>query len=155
MTQREREQEARRHLYRYAQDRREIEEYEQSVFGSPKHDESGIRGSGISDPTARLGVALAEPPQRLEHKRRWIAAIDDALDELRQTDVDAHGLAYICTRIYGLDGRRHKRRENRDASIKVALDCHLSVRALYYRLGIITNVVIAHAADHGCFEEKK
>lgn len=152
MTQREREREARRRLYRYAQQKREIEEYEQAVFGAPKHDKSGVRGPGISDPTARQGIALADPPRSITEKMRWVSAIEDALTELCEMDEgDAHGLVYICTHTYGMDGRRHKRRENRDTAIKIADDCHLSVRAMYYRLAVILNVVIYHATEHGCF----
>lgn len=153
MTQREREQEVRRRLYRYAQYSREVAEYKDALLtGSQHRDESGVRGSSIPDPVARLGIALADLPRYLAEKERWIGAIDDAMCELREMDAgDTHGLAYICTHIYGLDGRRHKKRENRDTAVKVADECHLSIRALYYRLGVIHNVVIFHAAENGLF----
>ena len=156
MTQREREQTVRRHLYKYAQYKRDIEDYEQAVFGTHSSDESGIRGSGISDPTARLGIALAEPPRAMVEKLRWVYAIDDALVELQDMDAgEKHGLVYIASHTYGLDGKRHKRKENRDTALKIASDCHMSVRALYYRLGVITNVVIFHAAERNCFDREK
>ena len=155
MTQREREQTARRHLYRYAQYVREVRQYEQSVLGAT-HNETGIRGSEISDPTARSGMALAEPPKDLGHKRQWIDAIDAAMDELAGMDgQDAYGYVHICTRMFGLDGQRHKRRENRDTALKISMDCNLSVRALYGRVNTIVNTVIYHAAELGLFEEKK
>ena len=68
MTQREREQVTRRHLYRYAQYVRDVQQYEQSVFGASPQNETGIRGSEISDPTARSGIALAEPPRAAIYK---------------------------------------------------------------------------------------
>lgn len=155
MTQRERERIARQHLYQYAKDKRELEEYARKVFAAPRHDETGIRGSVTADPTANAGIALADPPKHLQRKQKWIAAIDDAIHELIQTDDgDERGFTYICTRIYGLDGKRHSRRKNRDTALKIADDCNMSVRSLYYRLGIIVNVVIAHAVEHECFEDK-
>lgn len=156
MTQRDREQVVRRHLYRYAQYVREVEQYEQSVFGASQHNETGIRGSEISDPTARSGIALAEPPRSLEQKRRWIAAIDDTVIELERMDTDEeHGYAYICTHIFGLDGQKHKRKENSDTALRIAEDCNLSVRALYGRISTIINIVIYHAAELGLFEKGK
>ena len=155
MTQREREKTARRHLYGYALYVREIRQYERSVYGATRN-ETGIRGSEISDPTARSGMALAEPPADLQRKRAWIEAIDAAIDELRQMDAgNAHGYVYICTHIYGLNGQRHKRRENTETSLKVANDCTMSVAALYYRVKTIVSVVIYHAGQRGLFEEKK
>ena len=156
MTQREREQTARWHLYRYAQYVRELRQYEQAVFGAPQHDGTGVRGSEISDPTARSGIALAEPPPSLGQHRRWIDAIDAAMNELAGMDgTDGQGYVYICTRMFGLDGQRHTRRENRDTVLKISADCNLSVRALYGRVNTIVNTVIYHAAELGLFEEKK
>lgn len=155
MTQRDREKTARRNLYRYAQYVREIRQYEQSVF-SATHNETGIRGSEVSDPTARSGIALADPPVDLRHMRLWVYAIDAAMDELAGMDgQDTHGYVHICTRIFGLDGKRHKRRENRDTSVKIASECSMSVAALYCRVKTIVNVVVYHAAELGLFREKK
>ena len=149
MTQREREQEVRRRLYHYAAYRREIKEYTDDVLhGTPQHDDSGVRGSGISDPAARAGVALADMPPHLRDKQRWVDAIDDALKELQEMDgQDSRGLAYICTQVYGLDGRKRSGKNNVGLKNKVAYDCNLSISAMYYRIGVITTVVMFHAAD--------
>ena len=149
MTQKDRERIVRRHLYRYALYVRELRQYEQAVFGAPQHDGTGVRGSEISDPTARSGIALAEPPPSLGQHRRWIDAIDAAMNELAGMDgTDGQ-------RMFGLDGQRHKRRENRDTALKIAIDCNLSVRAMYDRAGTIINTVIYHAAKAGLFEAKE
>lgn len=156
MTQRDREQVARRHLYRYAQYVRDVQQYEQSVFGTSPQNETGIRGSEISDPTARSGIALADPPKALEQKRKWIDAIDAAMRELARMDAGAErGYTYICTHIYGLDGQKHKRKENSDTAAKIAEECFLSIRALYGRITTIVNIVIFHAAERGLFEKEK
>lgn len=156
MTQKDRERIVRRHLYRYALYVRELRQYEQAVFGAPQHDGTGVRGSEISDPTARSGIALAEPPPSLGQHRRWIDAIDAAMNELAGMDrTDGQGYVYICTRMFGLDGQRHKRRENRDTALKIAIDCNLSVRAMYARAETIINTVIYHAAKAGLFEAKE
>jgi len=156
MTQREREAEVRRRLYGYAKYKKELAEYVDDIFnGTKPHDESGVRGTGISDPSARGGIALADLPRHLADKQKWIYAIDSAIKELRDMDAgDSRGLVYICTHLYGLDGRRHKRRDNRDTAVKVADDCFMSVRSLYYRVRIILNVVLYHAAKNGCFGEQ-
>ena len=156
MTQKDRERITRRHLYRYTQYVREVRQYEQAVFGAPQHDGTGVRGSEISDPTARSGIALADPPRRLEQHRRWISVIDAAMDELAGMDgQDVHGYAYICMRMFGLDGQRHKRKENRDTALKISGDCNLSVRALYGRVSTIVDTVIYHAPNAGLFEAEK
>ncbi len=155
MTQRDRERIARKHLYRYAQYARDVRQYEQSVFGAT-HNETGIRGSEISDPTARSGIALAEPPKDLRSKRRWIEAIDASIIDLALMDGhDAYGYVYICTHMFGMNGQKHKRDENRETALKIAGDCNLSVRALYNRAGTIVNTVIYHAAGMGLFEDEK
>lgn len=156
MTQKDRERIARRHLYRYAQYVQEVRRYEQSVFGAPQHDGTGVRGSEISDPTARSGMALADPPPSLDQHRRWIDAIDAAMNELAGMDGgDANGYVYICVRMFGMDGQKHKRKENRDTALKIALDCNLSVRALYGRIGTIISTVVYYAAKAELFETKK
>ena len=149
MTQREREQEVRRRLYHYAQYKRELKEYEDDVLnGTPQHDDSGIRGTDISDPAARAGIALADMPKHLQEKRRWCEAIEAALGEMHQMDgQDRRGLAYICTQVYGLDGRKRFGKNNVGIKNKVAYDCNLSISAMYYRIGVITTVVMFHAAD--------
>lgn len=150
MTQKEREAEVRKKLYKYAAYRKDIEDYESIVYDSPKHDDSGVRGTDISDPTARIAVALANPPPNMRMKYLWVNAIDDALDEMELADDgNKRGLVFIATAIYGLDGKRHKKRKNRDTAIKVAMDCELSRSALYYRLTLISSIVMYHAILHG------
>ena len=149
MTQKEREREVRKRLYQYASYLKEVRQYEEDIlYGTPKHDESGVRGTDISDPTGRAGVRLANMPKDIEAKRAWVEAIDEALVEMRELD-DAHRLTYICTRVYGLDGRRHKRRVNRDMNIKIADEVHLSISALYLKLGMINKIVMYHATLRG------
>lgn len=149
MTQKEREREVRRRLYKYASYRKELKEYVDDIlYGTPSHDESGVRGTDISDPTGRNGVRLANLPKGLDEKWLWVEAIDDALTEMRDVD-DAHRLVYICKRVYGLDGRRHKRRVNRDMHIKIADEVHLSISALYGRLQTINKIVMYHATLRG------
>lgn len=146
MTQRERDREVRRRLYRYWAYRRDIDDYEQLIFGKPQMDESGIRSPGISDPTARIGMALACPPPLINEKYQWVAAIEDALAEMDETDYgDLKPLSYIAAKVYGLDGKRHKRRQNRDTAIRTALDCGLSRTTLYNRLDVIRSIVQYHA----------
>jgi len=147
MTQREREQEVRRRLYHYAAYRREINEYTDDVLhGTPQHDDSGVRGSGISDPAARAGVALADMPPRLQEKKAWVDAITMALNEM---DTE---LQYICIHVYGLTGKTHKKRENKETAVRVAEACSLSRASLYYRLRVIQSTVLYHAAKRGLFE---
>ena len=147
MTQKDREREVRRRLYQYASSRAEVETYEGDIiFGVPVFDESGVRGSGTGDPTARKGIALAEIPDDIIMKARWIDCINESLLEMKEEDAD---LVTIAVRIFGLDGRRHKRRANRELRFKVANEMNLSTSALYYKQTLITRIVMFHAAARG------
>lgn len=148
MTQKEREREVRRRLYKYASYKRDVLQFTEDIlYGTPSHDESGVRGTDISDPSGRAGTLLADMPAHLREKQKWIDAIDDAYDELVACDHgNKRGYAYVCNRIYGLDGRKKR------SVIAVSIECEISERAMYRRLNIITNIVCYHAAKNGLFQ---
>ena len=150
MNQRDREREIRRRLYEYASYKKDIDEYVDSIINStPSFDESGVRGTAVSDPTARAGVALANMPRDLETKQQWVEAIEEALAELQELDgSDTHGYVYICVRVFGMQ-RRHKKKKNREVAIKVAMDCNMALSTLYNRLAVVTKIVLFHATKRG------
>ena len=150
---RDREAEVKRRLYQYARYKGDIVEYFNEAFiTSTAFSLSGVHGTAISDRTANTAIAHIEVPNDILVKKQWVAAIEKALDELRSMDAadgNERGYVYICTRLYGLDGKRHNKRKNRDTAIKIADDCFISVRTLYYKMNVILKVVMFHVADEG------
>ncbi len=147
MTQKDREREVRKRLYQYASAKTEVELFEGDViYGAPVFDDSGVRGTGISDPTARKGISLAEIPEELILKAKWVECINDSLREMRAEYED---LVTVAVKIYGLDGHRHRKRKNRELRFKIADDLNLSMSALYYKQTLINRIVMFHAAARG------
>ena len=96
------------HLYRYQRHKREIEEHEASCFGHSQEDNEGIRGSEISDPTARGAISLVNPPLKIEAAQAWVKVIEIAWQEMTMIDKDS---AEVLEMFYGLNlpnGRKRR-----------------------------------------------
>lgn len=118
------------HLYRYQRHKREVEEYEAGCFDHSKEDNE-IRGSEISDPTARGAINLANPPQRIETAKGWIRVIETAWQEMTMIDKES---ATLLEMFYGLNlpnGR--KRKDSIRMVVKLMDELHISDRTFYYK----------------------
>ena len=114
-----------------------------------RHDESGIRGTYKSDPTARGGCMLADPPHRLAREWEWIDAINDAWAECMYLDKTAgregNGLAYTIERLFCLTGEPRPKEKNSEAVREIAEACGISERTVYDWRDYITGIVEFHA----------
>lgn len=146
MMQRDRERMVRYHLFRYAEHKKEIAEYEDDIlYGSKAIDISGVHGTWISDSTARKGMKLAEMPEEMIINSRWIEAIDCGLRELLKMDKgNDRGYAYICKHMYGIPNKRIQQ-----GTVRIAIECSLSRATVYTKLQTIMSVMIFHATSKG------
>lgn len=137
------------HLFRYSADRLELEDYyEQAFRKNGKHREAGVRGSFVSDPTARGGVMLAHLPPVLRIKADWCAAIEDALVECKVEDGDnLTGLAYIMKEYFCLFKEPRPKAKNGEAVDAICAACGIHHRSGFYsKVSKITDIVMYHAA---------
>lgn len=138
----EREAYVRRRLYAYREMCERKLAYSDKVFGHSGGDESGVRGTDISDPTARMAMAIADPPRRLKLEWMWIKVIDDALMEMMTYEGDR--LPYIADNVFCMHLPR-KKTENRKAMDILCDELSISRRTLYRRIDTIVRIVAYHA----------
>lgn len=145
-TQREREKITRRKLFCYARYAQDLADFEESiVFGARQFDITGIHGTGISDPSARKGIALADMTDEMKYKKAWIEAIDNGLEELARMDKgNDRGYKYICMHMFGIPTRRQM-----CGTVRIAIECNMARSTVYQRLQTILNVMIFHAGLKG------
>ena len=150
MTHKERVRRVKWQLSHYAQHKKELADYENDIlYGTPNHDNAGIRGSYVSDPSARKGIALTEMPKDLEEKARWCSAIEDGIRDLREQDKGKkHGLEYICMHAFGVPFKRQKH-----GTVRIAIDCETSRGTVYYNMQVIVNTMMYHAIKAGLLDK--
>lgn len=152
----ERNKEIHYHLYSYAAHKSDIEAYvSRAMRKTGRMNETGIRGSYISDPTARGGVMLAEFPKRLQKKADWVAVIEDAWAEcLAEDNGEPHGLAYLMERNFCLTGAPREKKLNEEAQKRICDECGISKSTFFARLAKITRIVEYHATQKGLFRDE-
>ena len=148
LTNKERERIVLSKLRRYPQYVRSRAEYrDRMLFGTARHDDSGVRGSGTSNPTEARGLSLANPPARLLTEWDWIEAIDEAREDLRLEDGGSdRGYVYIMERVFLTE---RKRSENKAAKEDVQKACGICHATFYKRISEIVNCVMYRASKKG------
>ena len=149
-TDRERHVHAR--LFSYAGYKKEIDEFFETALRqtAKQDDQSGVRGSFRSDPTARGGVMLADPPPRIREAMAWTRAIDDAWSECEMLDGgNPYGLAYLLERNFCLTGGPRPRSQNANARRRICEECGIAERTFYLWLDKVTSIAIYHASHAG------
>lgn len=146
---------ARRQLYAYYTDKQVVESFVASAARQTrKMGEDSIRGTYKSDPTARGGIMLAEPPPKIANKVAWIKVIEDAWAELHLDDqayrrVPSRGKAYVMERFFCLTQPPRRRERNNEARDTLCNECKIAVRTFYNWLSDITQAVIHQATLRG------
>jgi len=142
-------------LFGYYNDKQTVEEFiEAASHQTRKMSEDSIRGSYKSDPTARGGIMLADPPPKIAYKRAWIKAIEDAWAELHLEDhayrrVPERGKAYVMEKYFCLTRPQRRKTLNDEARDQLCSECGISVRTFYNWLSDITAVVMQQAIRRG------
>lgn len=146
---------ARKHLYAYYTDKQIVESFvEAASKQTRKMGEDSIRGTYKSDPTARGGIMLAEPPPKIASKVAWIKVIEDAWAELHLDDqayrrVPSRGKAYVMERYFCLTQPPRRKELNEIARDQLCNECKIAVRTFYNWLSDITQAVIQQAIRRG------
>jgi AcrR family transcriptional regulator len=146
---------ARKQLYAYYADKEAIESFiEAATRQTQKMDAEFVRGTYRSDPTARGGIMLADPPAAIRAKVEWVKTIEDAWAELHFEDhayrrVPEHGKAYVMEQFFCLTLPPRRKELNEEARDKLCAECGISVRTFYNWLTQITQCVIQHATRRG------
>ena len=148
VTNKERERIVLSKLRRYPQYVRSRSEYrDKMLFGSARHDDSGVRGSGTSNQTEARGLSLANPPARLLTEWNWIEAIEEAREDLRIEDGGSdRGYVYIMDQVFLTE---RKRSENKAAKEAVQNECGICHATFYKRISEIVNCVMYQASKKG------
>lgn len=150
MTREQKRKIAKEWLEKYRKNREIIDEWESEVSGGKKGDQSGIRGTSISDPTARIALKLAEPPRCIAEMREWVCAINDGWAELMCVDevkrMSGSGKAYLLEKYYGL---LEPIAENRAEEIMES--CSISISTFYVWLDDAVDTVVQHAIARKLF----
>ena len=148
LTNKERERIVLSKLRRYPQYIKNRAEYrDRMLFGTARHDDSGVRGSGTSNPTEARGISLANPPARMLTEWNWIEAIDEAREDLRLEDCGSdRGYVYILEQVFLTE---RKRSENKAAKEDVQKECGICHATYYKRISEIVNCVMYRASKKG------
>ena len=148
----ERERHVHARLFSYASYKREIDEFfETAMRQGARTSEPGVTNGGYkSDPTARGGVMLADPPPRIQEAMAWVRAIEDAWAECEMLDAgNPYGLSYLLERNFCLTGEPRPRRQNAHARRRICEACGIAERTFYLWLDKTTSIVIYHASRAG------
>lgn len=146
---------ARKQLYAYYLDKQVIESFvDKATRQTQKMGEEYVRGTYRSDPTARGGIMLADPPKDIRIKVEWVKAIEGAWAELHLEDqayrrVPSRGKAYVMEKFFCLTRPPRRRELNEETREQLCDECGISVRTFYNWLSQITNTVIHHATRRG------
>ena len=148
LTNKERERIVLSKLRRYPQYIKNRAEYrDKMLLGTARHDDSGVRGSGTSNPTEARGISLANPPARMLTEWNWIEAIEEAREDLRLEDGGSdRGYVYIMDRVFLTE---RKRSENKAAKESVQNECGICHATYYKRISEIVNCVMYRASKKG------
>jgi hypothetical protein len=147
----ERRKIAQAQAFRYYEMRQAINAYEAEAYRNlQRTDGSGVRSTFKTDPTARGGIMLADPPAHIIKAKNWVSAINDAWAECTLLDEgDERGYAYIIEQWFALDGNIRPREENKQTRERLIEECGLSRTGFYERLNTITDTIAYHASMKG------
>lgn len=146
---------ARGKLYAYYSDKQRIEAFiEAASKQTRKMGDDAIRGTYKSDPTARGGIMLADPPPKMANRIEWVKAIEDAWAELHLEDhayrrVPERGKSYVMEHYFCLTSPPRRKELNESARDKLCEECKISVRTFYNWLTQITQTVMQQAIRRG------
>lgn len=155
MTQRERRKIARRNAFRYQSYREEVRRYRAdylSTLRSPRTDAMpGSSSAGShSSPTEYYGIRLADMPESLRQKWKWVKAIEDAWSECLNEDAgDRHGLAFLLEKNFRLTGETSDDDHNSEVRETIMKESGISLATFYNRLEVVTDILVYHAAKRG------
>lgn len=147
----------RQKMFLYRQYKAEIEEYEQNAIDrTPVMDESGIHGTGISDPTAKSAAMLADVPKNLEEKKAWVDSIEQAKRRVEGWDkayeiVAGRGLSYVMTEYYCMNSEPRPKASNEQVRARLCEECQISESTFYRWLNKIDKAVWERAYKHKIF----
>lgn len=138
-------------MFQYSSYKQELASFETAALNQTvKISETGVRGSYISDPTARGGVLLAEPPPKVKEKYEWCAAIDEAHQDCLDEDMgNPFGLAYVMEKNFAIGGEPHPKAQNETYRKRICHDCNIAESTFYVWLKRITGHAIYRAAKRG------
>lgn len=139
-------------LYAYARHKQTIDDFVARAMrqNGKQWDSAGSRGTFRSDPAARGGMLLADPPPRIKSALDWCCAIEDAWAECRMMDDgNERGIAYLLETYFCLGGKGRNRDKNHESRAAICAECGISETTFYAWLGRITEIVCYHAAQRG------
>lgn len=142
---------AEKYLYRYRKIKAQVETYEEeSAYKADTMGGEGVKTSGKSDPTAKGGIRLAEPPEEIATLQDWVWAIETAWADLTHYEPQKARLFEVY---YGLDsmtGRpRGKAGYTRDA---IMHELHISEKTFYNWRNEAVEAVIYAAIQKGALK---
>lgn len=148
-----REKIVRQNMYAY---QRYVEEWDEfrnkALTRTPEHDGTGVRGSTISDPTARGAVMLADMNDTIRKHMEWVAAVDDAMEECVMLDQGhENGFAYVLRE----NTRKRFGRSRKVIRRMCCAECGISDRTYYDWLSRITMLVQLAAERRGLLNGEK
>lgn len=149
MTIQERERLTREKLKHYQSIKRKIREAREDIEAGQLGGHSGepVQTSSHSDPTANGAERLL----RLAPEEEWIAAIDAALKEMRETNRDVE---QIVRRHFRLDSAKGYNRKYGGRTRREIMDAQIISEPEYYsRLADGIKTVMIHAAERGLFKQ--
>ena len=142
---------AERFLYRYRRNKAQVAAYEEGcAYKADCMGGEGVKTSGISDPTARGGMRLAEPPEDIKVLMDWTWAIETAWAGLTHYEPQK---ARLLEAYYGLSNMSGRKRED---SLKVRLrimdELHISEKTFYNWRNDCVGAVIFAAIQKGALK---
>lgn len=152
MTGKDRDRRVQGNLFAYAKHRRDVDDFVAVAMrqNGKRWDGFGAHGSFKSDPAARGGVLLADPPPRVRASLLWCEAIEDAWAECRMLDDgNERGLAYLMEQNFCLDGVERSKDKNRECRAAICAACGISESTFYQWLSRVTEITGYHAARRG------
>lgn len=138
-------------LFKYASYKALIAEYEaRALSQTRKCDTQYIKGAYRSDPAARGGVMLADPPHRIQIRMAWCSAIENAWAECKAEDAangrSDVGMAYVMEEYFCLNKPPRDKEKNGEAREAMRKRCDISTRTFYEWISEIVDTVVYHAA---------
>jgi len=113
-------------------------------------DEPMVQKTFKSDPTARGGILLADPPEYIRDAVLKTEAVEAAWQEVKELDCgEPFGLAYLMEKNFCLTGNRRSKSANAVVRHKICSDCGIADRTFYSWMGQITDIMIYHATKRG------
>lgn len=154
MTPRERRQIAMRHAFRYQAYKREVGEYRSKALAIRGQRIDAVPGSTSAgthtDPTQQAAIRLADMPESLKVKAKWVKAVNDAWADCLTEDMgDTHGLAFLLEKNFRLTGEETGKDQNTAVREEIMREAHISQTTFYSRLEIVADILVYHAAKRG------